>query len=298
MKHFRGYGLLGMWVLLAVLAVLRVDAAYAKSNDSQHAGWYISVGVGANQSATLEQSGHNRDTTCYPTRDCGHLPGGMPGGYRWFYDLRPETGAAFELAVGRTFTPIRVELSFGRQSLDLEQEFTGLTYLDGSVPVPATDSGYASRTTAGVDGLTLHTLALNAYYDLPLPRSRVTPYVGAGLGVSFTELSGLHFSEHYSCTDASRCENPGRYDGRQDVDMSDTVASLHFHAGADYRLGERLAVGLKLSYSLTEDMREHHAYTYHALPGMSNEARVAGIGYGSLMINFKYLFGIAPGQVP
>ena len=298
MKHFRGYGLLGMWVLLAVLAVFRVDAAHAMSNDSQHAGWYISVGVGANQSATLEQSGHNQDTTCYPTRDCGHLPGGMPGGYRWFYDLRPETGAAFELAVGRTFTPIRVELSFGRQSLDLEQEFTGLTYLDGSVPVPATDSGYASRTTAGVDGLTLHTLALNAYYDLPLPQSRVTPYVGAGLGVSFAELSGLHFSEHYSCTDASRCENPERYDGRQDVDMSDTVASVHFHAGADYRLGERLAVGVKLSYSLTEDIREHHAYTYHALPGMSNDALVSGIGYGSLMINLKYLFGIAPGQVP
>ena len=287
-----------MCVLLVVFAVLLADAADALSDDMRHAGWYISVGVGVNRSATLEQSGHNRDTTCYPTRDCGHLPGGLPAGYRWFYDLRPETGAAFELAVGRTFTPIRLELSISRQSLDLEQEFTGLTYLDGSAPVPAMDSGYASRTTAGVDGLAVHTLALNAYYDLPLPQSRVTPYVGAGLGVSFAELSGLHFSEHYRCTDASRCENPERYNGRQDVDMSDTVASVHFHAGADYRLGERLALGVKLSYSLTEDMQERHAYTYHALPGMTNEALVSGIGYGSLMINFKYLLGIAPGPIP
>ena len=126
----------------------------------------------------------------------------------------------------------------------------------------------------------------------------MTPYVGAGLGVSFAELSGLHFSEHYSCTDASRCENPERYNGRQDVDMSDTVASVHFHAGADYGLGERLAVGVKLSYSLTEDMQEHHAYTHHALPGMSNEARVSGIGYGSLMINLKYRLGDMPGPLP
>ena len=138
MKHFRGHELLRIWVLLAVLAVFRVDAAYAMPDDSQHADWYISVGVGANRSATLEQAGHNRDTTGYPTRNCGHLAGGMPAGYRWFYDLRPETGSAFELAVGRTFTPIRVELSFGRQSLDVEQELSGLTYLDGSVPVPAT----------------------------------------------------------------------------------------------------------------------------------------------------------------
>ena len=298
MKQLTGHELLGMWVLLAALVLIRVDAAYSMSDDIQHAGWYISVGVGANWSAALEQSGHNRDTTCYPTRDCGHLAGGMPAGYRWFYDLRPETGAAFELAVGRTFRPIRLELSFNRQSLDLEQKFTGLTYLDGSVPVPAMDSGYASRTTAGVDGLTLHTLALNAYYDLPLPQSRLTPYVGARLGVSFAELSGLHFSEHYRCTDATRCENPERYNGRQEVDMADTVASVHFHAGADYRLGERLLLGVKLSYSLTDDMQERHAYTYHALPGMTNEANVAGIGYGSLMINFKYLFGIAPGPVP
>jgi len=298
MKQFGGFTLRAMCVLLVVFAVFRADAADAMSDDIQPAGWYISVGVGANRSATLEQSGDNRDTTCYPTRDCGQLAGGMPAGYRWFYDLRPETGAAFELAVGRTFTPIRLELSISRQSLDLEQEFTGLTYLDGSAPVPATDSGYASRTTAGVDGLTLHTLAFNAYYDLPLPQSRVTPYVGAGLGVSFAEVSGLHFSEHYRCTDATRCENPERYNGRQDVDMADTVASVHFHAGADYRLGERLLLGVKLSYSLTDDMQERHAYTYHALPGMTNEALVSGIGYGSLMINFKYFLGIAPGPIP
>ena len=297
MKQFGGIALHGMCVLLVVLAVFRADAADAMSDDIHPAGWYISVGVGANRAATLKQAGHNRDTTCYPTRDCALLAGGMPAGYRWFYDLRPETGVAFELAVGRTFSPVRLELSVSRQTLDLEQEFTGLTYLDGSAPVPAVDSGYASSTTAGVDGLTLHTLALNAYYDLPLPQSRVTPYVGAGLGVSFAELSGLHFSEHYRCTDPAGCESPERFNGRQDADMSDTVASLHLHAGADYRLGERVLLGVKMSYSLTDDMHERHAYTYHAVPGMTNEARVSGISFVSLMINFKYRLGSGPGPV-
>ena len=131
-----------------------------------------------------------------------------------------------------------------------------------------------------------------------LPQSRVTPYVGVGLGVSLAELSGLHYSLQYQCTDLSRCRNPERYNGRQDVDMSDTVASVRMHAGADYPLGERLLLGVKLSYSLTEDMRERHGYTYHAVPGLTNETRVSGIGYGTLLINLKYRLGNSPVRAP
>lgn len=281
-------------MVAAILALLLFTADHATSQAPRPAGWYISLGVGANQAATLEQAGNNRDTTCYPNRDCTHLDGGSPAGFRWFYDLQPATGTAVELAVGRTVGAFRLELAGGRQRLDLEQEFTGSTYLDGSAILPLADSGYAARNTAGVDGLTLHTLSLNAYYDLPLPQSRVTPYVGAGLGVAFAELSGLHYSVEYRCTDPARCDNPQRFNGRQDVDMSDTVASVHLHAGADYRLGERLLLGVKLSYSLAEDMREVHGYTYHAVPGLTNETRISGIAYGTVLVNLKYRIGNGP----
>ncbi|MCY4515376.1 MAG: hypothetical protein OXC69_09650, partial [Candidatus Tectomicrobia bacterium] len=60
MKQFGGFALRAMCVLLVVFAVFRADAADAMSDDSESAGWYISVGVGANRSATLEQSGDNR----------------------------------------------------------------------------------------------------------------------------------------------------------------------------------------------------------------------------------------------
>ena len=68
MKHLRGYELLGMWVVLAALALIRVDATYAMSNDIRHAGWYISVGVGANRWAVLDgRSLNSRATIGTPT---------------------------------------------------------------------------------------------------------------------------------------------------------------------------------------------------------------------------------------
>ena len=275
--------------LLTIIVLFGASASQAISEAAAPAGWYIAVGVGANWASTMKQAGHNRDTTCYPTRDCRRLPGGMPSGYRWYYDLNPGTGTAFELAVGRAFDPVRLELAVNRQTIDLEQQFTGSTYLDGSAIVPVENSGYTSSSTASVDGLTIHTLSLNAYYDVSLAHSRVTPYLGAGLGLSFAELSGLHFRSQFVCTDDTRCERPERYNGLQDIDLTDTVASAHLHAGADYRLSDRLLLGLKLSYSMAGDMGRRDAYAYHAVPDLTNFTRISGINYWSLLINVKYL---------
>ena len=284
--------------LVAAFVLLGTGISHAMSEDVRPGGWYIAVGVGASRAATMKQAGHNRDTTCYPNDDCRHLPGGMPAGYRWFYDLHPDTGAAFELAVGRTFRVFRLELAASRQAFDVEQKFTGATYLNGSAIMPAADSGYASTSTAKADALTLHTLSLNAYYDVPLARSRVTPYLGVGLGLSFAELSGLHYQGQYACTDATRCERPERYNGRQDTDLSDTVPAAHLHAGADYRLSDRLLLGLKLSYSLMDDMDSRDAYTYHAVPGMTSFTDISGIRYWSFLLNLKYLLRTGSDRAP
>ena len=281
-------------VLLAVFVLLGPGVLHAMTEDARPAGWYVAVGVGASRAATMKQAGHNRDTTCYPNEDCSLLPGGMPSGYRWFYDLHSDTGAAFEFAVGRTFHPVRLELAIGRQAMDVAQQFTGSTYLDGSAIVPVADSGYTASSTSGVDDLTLHTLSLNAYYDVPLARSRLTPYLGAGLGVAFAELSGLYYQGRYACADDTRCERPERYNGRHDVDLSDTVPAAHLHAGADYRLSDRLRLGLKLSYSMSDDMGSRDAYVYHAVPGLTSFTRISGIQYWSLLLNLKYLLRRGP----
>ena len=271
-------------------------AAYAVTEGKRHAGWYLSVGAGASGAATVEQAGRNRDTTCYPNDDCRHLPGGTPAGYRWYYDLHPDTGPTFELAVGRALHDFRLELAASGQVFNMEQAFTGSSYLDGSTRrlIPEADRAYASTNTATVDDLTIHSLTLNAYYDIALARSRITPYLGVGLGVAFAELSGLHYRGEYVCTDDTRCERPERFNSRQDADVSDTVAAGHFHAGADYRLSDRLLVGLKMSYSLVDDIGSRGTYAYHAVPGLTNFNHFSGIRYWSFLLNFKYL--LRPGD--
>ena len=290
----------GIADVLVVIVLFGCGLSHAVAEGSRTPGWYIAVGAGASRAAMMKQAGHNHDTTCYPNDDCSHLPGGMPAGYRWSYVLHPDIAAAFELAVGRTFHPVRLELSVSRRTFDMEQEFTGLSYVDGSARAPAQDSGYASSTTAGVDDLTVHALLLSAYYDVPLSDSRVTLYLGAGVGLSFAELSGLHYRSRYRCTDDARCQQPERYNGRQDIDLTDTVPSVHAHAGVDYRLSDRLLLGLKLTSSWMDDMRQRDPYAYHAVPGMTSFTRISGvsgapINYGTLLLSVKYLLRSGPG---
>ena len=157
-----------------------------------------------------------RDTTCYPGNDCSHLAGGAPTGYRWFYDLRTDTGTAFEVAVGHAFGDVRVEASAARRVANVEQVFTGTIYLDGTERVRAADSDYRSTSQSSVEDLTTHTLALNVYRDFPLPERAITPYVGVGLGLSAVRLSGEFYRSRYSCREGRQCDDPGQYDSYVD----------------------------------------------------------------------------------
>ena len=276
--------------IFAAVTLLGSGVSHATLDDSRHTGWYIAAGAGADWASLTKQSGHNLDTTCYPDDDCSDLPDGMPSGYRWFYDLDPSIGSAFELSVGRMFHNFRLELSATRRGSDIEQQFRSVSYLDGSATTPLLGSSYESSATARVDDLTTRTLSANVYYDFPLARSRITPYVGAGLGVSFVELSGVHYHSRYSCTGVGQCVMPERYNSRQDVDMSDTVLSAHLHAGADYRLNDRFLLGLKLSYSMMDDFSSRDGYSQHVVPGMTGFTEISGTNHWSLMLNAKYLF--------
>ena len=177
------------------------------AGEPKRSGWYVGAGAGVNWTSGMKQAGWNLDTLCYPDSDCRHV-GGAPEGYRWFYDIDSDPGSAFEISVGRMFGNVRVELSASQRDNDIEEEFTGITYLDGSGIIPK-DGNCESISTTSVDDLTTRTLSLNAYYDFPLPESPIVPYLGAGLGLSFVDLSGLYYHSQYSCKDpASDCERP------------------------------------------------------------------------------------------
>ena len=104
---------------------------------------------------------------------------------------------------------MRVEVSVSQRSNNIEQEFTDITFLDGSPILPNEDSNYTSTNTTRVDALAARTLSLNTYHDFAFAESRGMLYLGAGLGLSFIELSGLYFSSEYSCISQPCGGRPG-----------------------------------------------------------------------------------------
>ncbi len=278
-------------VMLATLGLgigFLAAADWSMAGEHQTSGWYLETGAGVTRTAGMEQSGWNRDTTCYPDDDCGHLTGGAPTGYRWFYDLRADRGTAAEIAIGRHLGPWRLEAALTQRRNGVGQAFTGITYLDGSRLMPAADSDYESSSTGSVDDLTTRTVSLNAYRDVRIKESPVTPYVGAGLGISFVELAGLYYESMYRCKVDVACDDPGQYDGRQDVAVSDVVPSGHLYVGADMAIGPKFLLDLKLSYSVIGDIEDEDAYAFHKVPGLTSTASVSGIRQWSLMLGVRY----------
>ena len=62
----------------------------------------------------MNQEGWNRDHICYPTDDCA---GRDIEGYRWFYELDAQRDSMFEIAIGRRFSNLRLELSANRRKI-------------------------------------------------------------------------------------------------------------------------------------------------------------------------------------
>lgn len=257
--------------------------------------WYVGAGGGPGWSASMDKAGHNRDTTCSPNRDCG---GRMVEGFRWFQDLVPAAGRTFEITAGRRVGRLRVELSAAQQTHALDLTFIGITYLDGSERAPPiADSPYTSRSTNTVGDLTTRTLSLNFYRDLPLPGARATPYVGAGLGVAFIEVSRLYFHSDYSCRPGRTCEPPAdRYDSRKSADLRDVVPAAHLFAGVELHLSERLVLDLKFAYRAVGDLAARRTYLQHEFPGLTFHESVTGIRQGSVLLGVRYTWvaGVAP----
>ena len=248
-------------------------------------GWYVSASGGTNWNPVMKQAGHNRDNICYPNDLCS----GTPGGYRWYYDLPSDLGAALEVAFGRKFSGVRLEVSASQRSNNVEQEFTDITFLDGSPILPNEDSNYTSTSTTRVDALAVRTLSLNAYHDFSFAENRVMPYLGAGVGLSSMELSGLYFSSEYSCINQPCGGRPAaEYNSLQDVDLSDSGLSKQIFAGADYRLGDKFLVGVKASYIWVDDLEDTSPYEVHPLP-IPNDTEISGINPWSMMLGFKYV---------
>ena len=256
---------------------------------AEERGWYLGIGAGLGWSASLDEAGSNFDTTCSPNRDCS---GRRIGGYRWYHDLALDEGRAIELAVGRSFGDVRVELAASQQTHPVELAFIGISYLDGSDLAPwMEDSPYVSDGSRSVEDFITRTIAINLYWDFPLQRSRMVPYVGAGLGLSFVKLKGLRFHSDYSCIEGRICSpSADRYDSLASGNVEDVVPAGQVHAGVDYWLSRRLAIGLKGSWRMIGDIDDTLTYRQHEMPGLRYVEKVSGIRQGAVLVSLRYGF--------
>ena len=276
--------------VLIALCVAQGAAAQGAGSASGGSGWYVAVGAGGNWTGGLEQAGYNRDNICYPTNQCPRLP----EGYRWYYDLDPDSATVFDLAVGRSLGAVRLEVSASGIDGGIQETFTGITYYDGSPVLPAEDSGYAIEVETAVDGLSTRTLAFNVYRDFSIGAAGAAPYLGIGAGLSSVELSGLYYRDAYSCVSApcSGDRPAADYNSHQHTDLTDTVWSGVVHAGVDYPLeGSRYSVGLNVSYLAVGDMESEAGYLDHPLPDERNHTKISGMDHWSLALRVRYRLG-------
>ncbi len=290
-------------VFATTICLILGSVAEVAAQDRRNSGWYISGGLGGNLVHGLDQSGSNTESTCYPTSACYDLVlrADIPG-YRWRYDPSTDRGMGFDAAVGRVFDRTRLEVSFAQRRNNVDQgPPLEITYLDGTSAGTSSYVGLGLAQAAATnffEDLVTRTVSLNAYYDLPIGPQRITPYVGVGTGIAFVELTRIFFSIEYSdpSGEGTLYEPPlSFYDSKQDTRLSDTVFAGHVYAGADYSLGDRTAVGLKMTYSRVDDVEHTGTYEYHPYfetdPSFTNKNTFSAMNHWSVTLNLRFMFG-------
>ena len=281
------------------MLVLFLAPDAAAQSGERRSGWYVGGGAGANWASEIQQTGFNRDPLCYPTDACFDTdPRPEFPGYRWAYDLDSAGGALFEISAGYVLDRTRLELSFGQRRNDIDQMFRGATTFDGIAIEDRRGGTVRSNTSSSIDNLTVRTLAFNAYYDLRNAATGFSPYVGAGVGPAFVAVRGVRFSDEYFDTtgNGAAWDPPlSSYDSRLNDDFSDTVLAGHLHAGADFGLNDRTALGVKLTWSILGDAEYTGTYDQHAAhrfnPDFTHTDTFAGTRYWSVLFTVRYVLG-------
>lgn len=289
-------------VAACLLLVTLVTVDRADAQESGNSSWYVSTGLGGNLAYGMDQSGSNTDSTCYPTAACFDLVLRDIPGYRWRYSPSADRGIGFDLAIGREFDRTRIEVAFGQRKNKVDQgPPIEITYLDGSAAGASTYLGAGLVQAVSMhfmEDLVTRTVSLNAYYDLPIGPPGITPYVGVGTGIAFVDLTRIFFSIEYNdpSGEGTFYDPPlSFYNSKQDTALSDMVFAGHVYAGADYRLGDRTAVGMKMAYSRVDDVEHTGKYEYHPYfetdPSLTNKNTFSAMNHWSVTLNVRFLFG-------
>ena len=255
---------------LPLTVALLTLAAAAFADDDSRKGVYVRFAAGPSMFDSLEE---RRVGVNFP------LPYGPA--FSEYRRLNAEDSRLGEAALGYSFGNQRVETMFSSTSAEIWD-------YSGAVDYPTSPYGGWWHIGASYDRLSIRTFSLNAYYDFPSKRGRVSPYFGFGAGAAFVNLPAHEFwswegpwygddsdastEEPTPDTDAQTSEEGespeeggdplpteppvwnGYYYGERESELSEVSFLTSIFGGVEYRLSSDVRIGLRLGYDRFGDV--------------------------------------------
>lgn len=228
------------------------------------AGLYISGDFGINFGSSMTTDGHDTDRASIcdeyinpnyasvTTRNCNAPNRGATS--LWKNRFGSDEGPLFALAIGFDMpdSMFRTELEYFYRDTGYD-ETSNVTSTGGDVFAKL--GGELETATETIDSVTSHNLFANLYVDFDSP-GRLTPYIGLGIGLGFTEMDyGSVWARNIdpaAITTGGDQPNAAVIKANlagstttEHEELDDTVFGYQLIAGVDYMLTDHLVVGAK-----------------------------------------------------
>ena len=279
--------------LVFFAAVTLCTSTVTHASEPARHGLYVGIELGASQSRSIRSTRTNVGipTNCdqwLPPVDIGGLrlplpaqqcqPRSLPASTSEF-DL--DTGWLAGVQVGYDgHGPFRIEAEYQHRRHGGEK-------VSLFVPGDPKQKEFSVRDEE-IDRLRSDSLFANLYYDFTQPvRFALTPYVGAGIGLSRIEIDYSAISTRRDET-ALRALDPPRHPGAAgqssvaDKTLSDWLWGYQLMAGVDYALTERRLLSAKLRYANTLGNFRDDSHAWRSLRGHASTVSPGGapVHYG------------------
>ena len=265
--------------LTAALAAL---IALCMASPAQ-AGLYISGDFGMNFGASMTTNGHDTDraSVCdeyinprfaaVSDDGSGNTCTGPNRGHDslWKNRFGSDEGPLFALAIGfdRPDSMIRTEFEYFYRDTGYEDTST-VTSAGGTVYAKL--GGEIETAAETIDSVTSHNLFANLYVDFD-NLGRITPYIGFGIGLGFTEMDyGGVFQRNIdpaAITTGSGHPNAAEIQANlaattttEHEELDDTLFGYQLIAGLDYLLTDHLVVGIKSRWVEYDSFKDQDAW--------------------------------------
>ena len=220
-----------------------VDVGASLASDLSSTRTNVGVPTNCDQWLTPSTTLPNGRTVPLPLSDsdCGGGPRALPARA---LDFNMDAGLALGLDVGYRRGRTRFELSYFGRSQGGEKR---------PLVVPGDDkqAEFVERSEE-IDQLRSHGLFANLNFDFASPNTKITPFLGFGLGATRVGIDYNATSRRNSDRDAllqlNRNPNAAGTTSRADESLSDTLFVYQFIGGVSYALNDKRSLNLKLRY--------------------------------------------------